>query len=268
MPDLSQSAAGMVTVSTSDGLIAALALVHSGETIQLAPGAYGSISLSGLHFDGAVTIQSADNSNPAVLSALSLNDASGFAFNHLDVSLTGDTTAVTVLNSSNVTFSNMSLHGVGVGEGLLVRDSSGVSIGGSDFRHIGSGIAHVNDDRVTFSNNTFYDLQTDGIFGGGSSHVIVEGNHFSDFHPQAGDHPDAIQFWSIGGTRGTDITIRGNVIIRGGGDVMQGIFIEDSDRVTIVGNAMSGTMYNGISLSATSNSLVDENFVQGLMEFV
>ncbi|WP_299538797.1 hypothetical protein, partial [Phenylobacterium sp.] len=60
--------ATVLTVTSSDGLLAALQNAHAGDTIQLAAGNYGSISLAGLHFDGTVTIQSADSANQAVLS--------------------------------------------------------------------------------------------------------------------------------------------------------------------------------------------------------
>jgi parallel beta-helix repeat protein len=150
------------------------------------------------------------------------------------------------------------------GSGIFVRDSSNVTVTGSDFSAIGSGIAHLNDVGLTFTNNNFHNLQTDGIYGGGSSKVLVSGNHFQDFFPQLGAHPDAIQFWGgTNGTQGSDVTITDNVIVRGSGDVIQGIFIESTNHVIISGNAMAGTMYNGISLSTSNDVLVADNFVQG-----
>jgi hypothetical protein len=107
-------------------------------------------------------------------------------------------------------------------------------------------------------------LQTDGVFGGGSSHVVVSGNHITEFHPQPGDHPDAIQFWgATNGTPGTDVTISDNVITRGGGEVIQGIFIEYTNNITITRNAMTGTMYNGIALGGVQHGLIEDNFVVG-----
>ena len=143
--------------------------------------------------------------------------------------------------------------------------SSGVSVTNSHVSDLGSGIGHYNDNGLTISNNTLSNLEADGIFGGGSSHVVVTGNQISDFHPAVGDHPDAIQFWgsAAGAPPPTDITIADNVITRGAGDVMQGIFIENSQNLTITGNAMAGTMYNGISLSNSTNTLIQNNFVQG-----
>jgi parallel beta-helix repeat protein len=254
-------------VASPDALLAALQTAHGGDTILLAPGSYGAISLYNVHTDGVVTIQSADSAHLAVASSLTLNNSSGLAFSGLDVALADAGNAVTVMSSSNITLSGLKVHGTtGVDQGLgaMVRDSTGVTISGSDFTQIGSGIGHLNSNTIAFSNNTFHDLQTDGVFGGGSSHVVIAGNHFTDFHPQLGDHPDAIQFWgATSGAPGTDVTITDNVITRGAGDPIQGIFIEYTQGITISGNAMTGTMYNGISLSASGNAVVENNFVQG-----
>jgi parallel beta-helix repeat protein len=261
-----------VTVTTSDGLYAALKAAHPGDTIQLAAGNYTAIDLSNFNFNGTVTIQSADPAHEAVFTGLSMSNSSGLAFKNMQVSMTGDGYGVYVGGgSSNIAFSAVDVHGVtavpgaAVGLGYFIRDSSGVSITNSQLSDLGSGIGHYNDNGLTISNNTLTNLEADGIFGGGSSHVVVTGNQLSDFHPAVGDHPDAIQFWgsSAGLPTPSDITIADNVITRGAGDVMQGIFIENSQNLTITGNAMAGTMYNGISLSNSTNTLIQNNFVQG-----
>jgi len=258
-----------VTVSNSDGLSAALRGAHAGDTILLAPGAYSPLSLYNMHYDGVVTIQSADNAHQAVLTGLTLSGSSGLAFNNLNMT-TAAGTAVTVMSSSSIAFSGLTVYGTtgaDEGVGFLVRSSSGVSVTGSDFSRIGSGIGHIEDNGLTVSGNTFHNLKTDGVYGGGSSHVVVSDNNFSDFHPAPGDHPDAIQFWGgSNGAHGADVTISDNVITRGNGDVIQGIFVESTDNITITGNALTGTMYNGISLSTSSNALVEDNFVQGFLD--
>jgi len=132
-----------VTVSSSDGLSAALRGAHAGDTILLAAGTYSPISLNNLHYDGVVTIQSADSAHQAVLTGLTLNGSSGLAFNSMAMT-TAAGTAVTVMNSSSIAFSGLTVYGttgVDEGVGFLVRSSSGVSVTGSDFSRIGSGIA-------------------------------------------------------------------------------------------------------------------------------
>ena len=261
----------VVTVSGSDGLMAALQGAQAGDTILLAPGTYSAIYIGGLHFDGAVTIQSADPAHQAVLNGITFDGSSGLALNNVDVAVNGSwAKGVTVMSSANISMSGLTVHGVtGVDEGVgvSVRNSQGITVSSSDFTKVGSGIGFADSSNLTFAHNTFHDLETDGIFGGGSSHVVVDGNAFSDFHPMPGDHPDAIQFFAgTGGVHGSDITVSNNVITRGAGEVIQGIFVEATDNITIVGNAMTGTAYNGISLSTTSGALVQDNFVQGFAD--
>jgi parallel beta-helix repeat protein len=254
-------------VTTSDGLWSALKTAHAGDTVLLAPGTYSTVSLSNFHFDGTVTIQSADPTHEAVVNGIMLNTSSGLAFNNIELVANGTGTGATVVSSSNISLSGLTVHGDSTtpqGLGALVRDSSNVSISNSDFTQLGSGIAHLNSTNINFSNNTLHNLETDGIFGGGSTHVVVDGNQFTDFHPLTGDHPDAIQFWgNADGSPGSDIAITNNVITRGAGDPIQGVFIENSQNLVISGNAMTGTLFNGISLSTSGNASVENNLVQG-----
>ncbi|HXD25616.1 MAG TPA: right-handed parallel beta-helix repeat-containing protein, partial [Propionibacteriaceae bacterium] len=260
-----------MTISNSDGLWAALKSAHAGDTILLAPGVYTPIWLNGFHFDGTVTITSADPANQAVLNGVTLNDVSGLNLDHLNVAVNGSaSTGVSVMNSASVTLSNLAVMGttgIDEGVGVMVRASRDVVVTASDFTKIGSAIGHLDSHDVTISNNDIHDIKTDGIFGGGSTAVHVIANHISTFHPAPGDHPDAIQFWgSSTGAAGDDITISDNVITRGAGDMIQGIFLEASNHVTITGNAMAGTMYSGISLYGVQTGLVQDNFVQGFTD--
>ncbi|WP_309604471.1 M10 family metallopeptidase C-terminal domain-containing protein, partial [Phenylobacterium sp.] len=90
-----------------------------------------------------------------------------------------------------------------------------------------------------------------------------------DFAPKPGDHPDAIQFWTTGTTASAhDIVVTDNIITRGAGSIMQGIFMGNEKmleykNVTITGNAVVGGMYNGIYVADASNAKIEGNLVQG-----
>jgi len=145
----------------------------------------------------------------------------------------------------------------------MLRYAHDVTVENCDVGHVGFGIAFLNSDHLKIERNTFADLQVDAIRGA-ASNVEVIGNHASSFHPRNGDHPDFIQFWgdrTTGPSKGN--VIKDNVYERGIGDVVQGIFLEDNDDVVISGNAIAGSMYNGISLSRVNGALVENNFVQG-----
>jgi Ca2+-binding RTX toxin-like protein len=262
-----------VTVTNSAQLMTALNSAHAGDTIDLAAGNYGAVSLSGLHFNGTVTIQSADNANEAVINSLSVQNSSGLSFSHLNLAMSGSGYGASVTSSQNIAFDSFTTHGTpdstGAAQGVafFARSSSGVSVTNSEISQVGVGIVDLDSDHLTFANNYIHDIQTDGIDSAGSSDVVVAGNRFTNFHPVAGDHPDAIQFWGGStGTPGNDITVADNVVTRGSGDVMQGIFVETTQNISITGNAMAGTMFNGISVSTTSNALIQNNFVQGFSD--
>jgi hypothetical protein len=57
--------------------------------------------------------------------------------------------------------------------------------------------------------------------------------------------------------------IKDNIFERGEGAVVQGIFLEDNEDVVVSGNALLGTMYNGIGLARVNRAVVENNFVQG-----
>ena|GEM_PF-1589423 len=256
-----------VTVTTTDGLMAALKTAHAGDTIKLAAGNYSAVSVYGMHFDGTVTIQSADAAHQAVINGVSFSNTSGLALSNVNLTVPGSgSIGVSVMNSSNISLSGLTVYGTSGtddGVGASIRYSTGVTLTGSDFSKLGAAIGMQASDDVSVSHNNLHDIQTDGILSGGSSHVVIEANSFTDFHPAVGDHPDAIQLFADGTTEGSDITIRDNVITRGSGDAIQGIFVESTNNLLVTGNSMIGTAYNGISISSSQTVLVENNFVQG-----
>jgi Ca2+-binding RTX toxin-like protein len=182
-------------------------------------------------------------------------------------------------SSSDVHFDHLNVHGSLDGnpqndvQGMLVRDSSNISVTNSEFQQLWNALDHLNIDHLTVSGNTFHDLRTDGIRGGGSSDVTVSGNTFHDFHPIVGDHADAIQFWTTNTTASAhDIIVTGNLSYRGSGEVAQGVFLRDEvgnlpfGNVTIAGNAIIGGMYNGIAVIGGQNIAIHDNQVTGFTD--
>jgi len=259
------SGAHTTTVSSVDQLNTALKTAHAGDVIQLAAGTYNAVALNNLHFDGgAVTITSADQSHEAVINGLSVNGSSGLALDHLDVG-PGTSGLVTVSNASNIALSDLTIQGSGLtaGTGVSIRGSTDVSVTHSDLSQLYSGMGLLDNSGITISDNNIHDIATDGIITGGTSNMVVSGNSFTDFHPAAGAHPDAIQFFAYNGVESSNILVDDNIVTRGAGDPIQGVFVENTNHIEITGNAMSGTMYNGISVSATTDALISDNFLQG-----
>lgn len=266
----SPTGAQTVTVSNTQDLWTALSNAHAGDTIKLAAGNYDLAGLYNFHFSSNVTITSADLSHQAVLNGIDAEYDSHLAFDHLTVAVNGGT-GLYIGNDSDVSFSNITVQGPAgtiSGLGAMVRASTNVSITNSEFSWLGQGIGHLDANGLTVSNNSFHDINVDGVSGGGSANVVVSGNTFTNFHPGIGDHPDAIQFYGDSyGNQSSNILVKDNVISRGTGDAFQGIFIENTNHIEITGNAMAGTMTNGISLSAVTEGLVTNNFLDGWTDY-
>lgn len=260
------------TVDSSAALLNAIKLAKPGDTIALKPGNYGTIALSGVNFSSAVTITSTDPAREAVVSGINLSSSSGLTFKNLEVTMEAKTGyAVTVGNSSNIVFDNLDVHGkaVGDGNGAMVRNSNNVTIQNSEFSDIGTGISHIDSNNVLIKNNSIHDLQADAIHGGGTSNITIAGNQFTNFFPAAGDHPDAIQFWTTyTKASASNIVVKDNVFVRGTGEPAQGIFMGNEwslnyKNVTITGNAIIGGMYNGIAVTMADGVKISGNLVEG-----
>ena len=262
----------ITTVSTSDGLWSAVKAAQPGDTILLTAGTYTSVSLAGMNPTGMVTITSQDPGHPAVIAGLTLTNCSNLTFDHLELTPKAQGAyAVTLGSDTNIHFDHLNIHASATvdGNAMLIRDSKNVSVTNSDIHNIGTGISYINSDTVLLSGNKLHNIQSDGMHGGGTSNITITGNTFTDFAPKAGDHPDAIQFWTSGTTTSAhDITITNNIITRGAGAAVQGIFMGNEKmleykNVTITGNAVVGGMYNGIYVADASNVKIEGNLVQG-----
>lgn len=265
-------------VSSAEALTSALRSAQAGDTVYLASGTYSATTLLGFNFGGeGVKVVSADASNPAELLGLKVTQSSGMTFKGVvlkDVDATTDYD-FQVKDSSRIVFDNVKLVGQAGDAGytsnpFMIRSSTDITVRNSDVSHVRYGINMLNNSGVTIANNNFQDIRTDGVRGGGNSNILITGNKFTDFKPAVGDHPDAIQFWTTNQTTiSSNITITNNVVTRGNGAPMQGIFMRDESttlpytNVVISGNVVLGGLYNGIAVSNASGLKITNNIVAG-----
>jgi hypothetical protein len=264
-----------ISVTTGAELNAALKTAKSGDVISLAPGNYGNVRVKNLAFAGEVVVQSADPSQKAVLTGLNVTDSSGLTFRGLEFSVGGQAIyPIRFTGVDRVIVDQAWVHGTLNGDpgddtaALLVRESRHFAVTNSEFEQLWHGISFLDGEHYTFSGNTFRELRTDGIRGGGASHVTITNNFFTDFFPAPGDHPDAIQFWTTATTASAhDIVVSGNVILRGDGAPIQGIFFRDQllkypyQNVVISDNLIVGAMFNGLMLEEGENITITGNTV-------
>ncbi len=268
----------LTTLYVRDGgeLADAVRGAKSGDTILLASGTYSGLSLRNVNIAGEVVIRSADTDHPAILKDLLVRDSSGLTFR--DLTFSADARdglyAFTTHGSSRITYDRIDVHGSLDGNpqndtaAFIVRESSNIRVTNSEFHELEHGLSILNNRNVTIDNNSFHDIQTDGVRGGGNTDLIVRGNSFTDFYPAPGDHPDAIQLWTNGTPIvGRNILITDNVVTRGDGQPVQGIFLRDTfderpfRNVTITDNVVVGAMGNGIAVDGVKGLTIARNQV-------
>ena len=260
--------ASTLSVSNPQALYTAVKASSAGDTILLRTANYGVLELDNLNFGGAgLTVKAAPGAKP-VMTSLVTKNSKGLNFAGLEIAMAPKQQyGIFAIESERITYDDMISHeadGALDGVGFFFRLSNRISITNSEFHHLGVGGTALDTPNVTISNNRFHDINTDGVDLAGSPAATVSGNTFTDFFPSEGAHPDAIQFWETKEhPMPAGSVVKDNIIRRGKGRVMQGIFVESQSNITIVGNAMSGTMTNGISVSSTKTADIRDNFVQG-----
>lgn len=266
--------------STAAELMSLAGAARAGDVIALAPGSYDRVALRDLRFDGEVIITSADPARPAQLTGLKAFGVENITFRNLVLAdhEPGGLFGFEVRQAAQVAFDQILVHGPPGERGydtnaFIIRDSIDISITQSEFTHLRHGINMLDSVGVTVRGNYFHDLRSDGVRGGGVSDIVVADNLFTNFRPAFGDHPDAIQFWTLNQPNSASaITITDNVILRGAGAAVQGIFMGDENGarpyvdVTIADNLVLGGMFNGIYVERADGLSLTDNVVAGYLD--
>ncbi|MGL4489888.1 MAG: right-handed parallel beta-helix repeat-containing protein, partial [Rhizobiaceae bacterium] len=289
-----------VHVSSADELRSALANAQGGETIQLAGGHYGDLSLStssgfDISFAANVTILSEDAQNPAVFSGLDLRGAANLTFEGVVfdyVFAAGDfifEQPFKISDSQNITIRNSSFDGdvaVGVSAvddgyayavGLAIRGSDGVIVEDNSVSQFHRGMTVLESSNISVVGNDIHAIRSDGMDFAEVVGVLIEGNHLHDFVASAAsaDHRDMIQFWTTGTDQPSrDIVIRNNILDVGAGDYTQSIFMRNElvdqglagaemfyRNVLIENNFIVNGHLHGIAIGETAGLIIRDNSV-------
>lgn len=252
----------------------AIACAPAQTTLRLAPGAsLGVLEIKGLRHPG-LTIASADPARPARFGGISIQSSSGIVLRRLRVE--GPVPkqwrqSIVIRTSNTITLEGLELHGPApaaqIDTAVLVQDSDTIRLRRLIAAGYRNGLTLMNSRKVVLSENALYGLSNDGIRGAGVEDVLIERNLMGNFTPDPGNHADGIQFWSRNQQAASqDITIRHNLVIRGRGQPIQGIFIRDSaklpfHRLTIEGNAVIGGNFQGILVDGADGVSIRQNVV-------
>ena len=272
-------------VTNQAQLLSALAKASGGDTISLAGGNYGDLSLihgKGIDLDFAskVTIKSADLKNPAVINGLDLRGANNMAFDGLVfdyVFKAGDlvfSNPFRIASSEGITIRNSIFDGdlakgvskiddgYGFGKGLTVSGSTNIAIRDNEFFNFHRAATFGSTNHLTVTGNDVHSIRSDGFNFAAVTHVLIQANHLRDFKASTGsaDHSDMIQFWTSGTTTpSTDIVIRGNILDIGKGDVSQSIFMRNEE--VDQGRAGKEMFYRNILIE---DNIIQNNHLHGI----
>ena len=283
-----------ITVTNQAQLQSAIASAVSGDTIRLASGSYGDITIA-RSFSSDVTITSLNPGDPARLNTLNISSSSHIRIDGLSVNFAPTaatlsfTPIVTISGSNNITFihgtvtGGAAVNGVSpdastlnatgnvigfpTGYGFSVSQSTGVVIDSVDISQVNKGIALNKAVQVTISNNNIHDMRSSGIVGTGSQ-ITIEGNRIHDSNPWhwgSGDHADYVALWTDAAqtSASTNIRVVNNLFEQGNGTAILGMWLQGGaagfSNVTISGNTIVVANTQGISLWDVANVVVDHN---------
>ncbi len=281
-----------IIVTSATELNQVLSQATGGETILLASGDYGKLSLKDTQYASNVTIKSADPNDPASFSEMYLNNTSNLTFDEIKFDYTfsaGDanhTTKFHIRDSSNITIDNSvfdgdfasgtgtTADGTGFGRGLSIWGSDNIDVINTEFHSWWKALSAAQSSDINFSGNNIHTIRSDGISLSEVQNVLIENNYIHDFGGAAGsgDHRDMIQIQRPNGTGSSDIIIRNNILDIGSGDYAQGIWAGDdksdsSDpshwhyNIVIEDNILYNAHANGIALHTTDGLTITNNTV-------
>jgi Ca2+-binding RTX toxin-like protein len=281
-----------ISVTNQAQLLTALRGSTGGETIILADGNYGSLSLSRFNFAEQVTIRGGTFSSVAMVAVrnIRLDDAT-IAFSPTSTS-TSQSQAIRIASSQDVAITDaritggLSINGVPsdataldktgnvlglpVGQAINISFSSGVTVSGSDISLFHKGVVMAGSSNILIADNAIHDLRTTPISGSVAANLTITGNHTYNSTPWnyggTGDHGDRIHIWTDK-TPITGLVISNNKLEQGTGAPMMGIYLDDNNKglgfvdAVITGNRLTDGHGQGVLLENVSGTVSDNTLV-------
>ena len=260
-------------------IAAGVEALQDGDTLSLASGDYGVLTIADRTFEQGIVIESADPENPARFSAVRLVDVSGVSLKNVVVEY-GPTNAIASSHAielkrvSDFVIFGSEIIGSDDGDsendahGLTARDSVGVTVENCRLHDLFRGASFLETDGAVVRQSDFYAMGSDGIVAGGVVGLTVADSFFHDYQLLDAEayHPDGVQVWDTNASRpNRDITITGNVFLRGQGDPSQGIFIRtptlQTRNVVISHNVVHQSMGQGVYLENARDAVVENNTI-------
>jgi hypothetical protein len=289
---------GQVRIGSTAELERALGKAKGGERIELAPGRYDRLTLTGrrgvpVTWPSAVTVTSADPNNPATLSALDLrfvdnltftNLVFGYRFSAGDIQRTKpfmlrDVSRITIRASQfkgdRASGTGTAADGFGTAIGLDVTGADDLRVEDNRFELWHRGAVFLRVTKLAVIGNTITQVRSDGFNFVEITDAVIERNHFHDFRTslETGDHPDMIQFWTNKTkTPSSNVVIRSNILDSGSGPWTQSIFMRNEEvdnrragtemfyrNIEITGNVIRNAHVHGITVGEVDGLVIANN---------
>lgn len=267
--------------ATPATLQGALGKLQAGDVLQLAPGVYSGFTtkyVKAWDLARPIIVTSADPGAPATITDFTVQGAQGLIFRDLRLNATNPVPrsyGFIFAGSQGLGFERVTVHGSLDGDpsndpfGLQLRGCADIWVRDSVFTELNRGLLVGTTERVRVTGNRFHLLRSDGMDFAQVKDVEITDNHIRDIYRAPTDHPDAIQFWTSGTTApSSDVLIARNLIERGVGGAMQGIFIRDElglpyERLTIADNLVVGTGWNALRIVGNATKPTREITIRG-----
>ncbi|MDH2328874.1 right-handed parallel beta-helix repeat-containing protein [Cereibacter sp. SYSU M97828] len=255
-----------IYVNGREELLATMPRLAGGETVILADGDYGSLSISRSSYSEAVTFV-AENQKGAKFSSITLRDSNGYHFDGIEAEwFTGhyNFRDLSIINSK--IGGTLSLRG---GDGIVVHNSDiGGGVGGKIQPHA---VRFMDVSNFELTGNYLHEVTVDVLnITGDSHHGLIEGNLIYDVISEPGIHPDLFQMFGAKGKTPHDLVIRNNVAIDDvgtGNQAAQGFFFTDYQgvgyqNILVENNIISSGAVNSLTIrGATENVKFLDNHV-------
>ena len=240
----------MATIAATNrtNFLAAITSASGGDIITLAPGNYGSITIS-KNFGTTCTIRALDPDDRPVLTYLYLSGADYIRFEHIDVVYTFAGEAehfqtCEMAGATNLYFFKCGFwgdndgSGFPTGRGFYIINSSYITAEKCLITGFGTNVVSTESDHVTITGCEIRDAASDGWTIGSTNDLTLTGNYVHDFRPNgpAGAHCDFGQLFTSGQSRTCKrVNISDNIMDIGSGAWTQSIFMRNEELDGAVG---------------------------------
>ncbi len=260
-----------VLISSSSQLASALKSASADTTFQLKSGTYN-LTTKGSDFHNAV-ITAADGAK-VTFSGVELRNTSNLTFDGVDFKLPGVTKGIVIANSSGITIQDSNISGPTTQGtvGVFVNNTKDFTLENNHVTGFATAIKLSSITGLTVEGNSISNTSWDAMIVGGVHNALFANNDISLDTPSGRKHTDGMQFYNNGGAPLSNVTISGNTIHTHNGS-SHGIYLANHaadvgggsstffQDLTITHNTIISGQVSGIAVGQTNGLTIDGNVI-------